>query len=515
MYIIGLPIRESFRELSSMDIPEYLGSVSDPKAGTFRWVLNNPSFLEFLHAGHCVTLQVFGKPGCGKSVLAKYLHTVIEGLLPPTPKVRDSCRLFFACSAADERRSHPKYILGSFIDQMLLDEEMPDFIYSFYKKDCKALNMDKKAKKAFEWRFDTLLKIFVRLTEIRGRQNRRLICIVDGLDECERGAELLELLLSFARIFSKPATGLHKAIVASRLYHDLVIPAGAFLVPTIDLDRADAMDEDLRIYIRTEVTTLLEHRPGYRPHEHLIVENLEKRANKMFLLVKLLIAMLPGMTDSSQYSVKEVLRSLPDTLTEIYEKLWTGILTSHGDRAVTIVAWIVCSSRPFQIDELAIVIALERILGEDVSKFSSLRTALEEYIPADLSGDIIRLFGPLVRVIGSRVELSHLTLKEYLLDHSNPISIPKLTSISEVHYRLAEICARAMDGAVECPRRGSFESVDSVITVIGEHGPLCPEILQYAAESLEMHKAAAEGSGKLPEAKRKNLELRMYRAIEE
>jgi hypothetical protein len=43
----------------------------------------------------------------------------------------------------------------------------------------------------------------------------------------------------------------------------------------------------------------------------------------MYLLAELLLAMIPDPTSLAPYAVKKALNSLPSSVAEIYEKIWT------------------------------------------------------------------------------------------------------------------------------------------------------------------------------------------------
>jgi hypothetical protein len=140
----------------------------------------------------------------------------------------------------------------------------------------------------------------------------------------------------------------------------------------------------------------------------------------------------------------------------------------------------------------------------------SLRELLEDGIPIDLPGDLLRLYGPLISIFGTRVELCHQTVKDYFVGES------KAFDTKEAHCHIAEVCARAIDGAPDRRRNGSFESVDSTITIIGGNEITSPELLGYAARYWADHVRA--GTGEFPaettnfsDAHTSRLFLRQYR----
>lgn len=474
-----------------MGVKECLGTISNPAAESFQWVLRDSLFNQFIQGQTVMILQVTGKPGCGKSVLAKYLYE------KATASIQEAQRpklLFFACKDTDKERNTPISILGSVISQILeMEEAIPEFIFKKKGKSsediAKALEekgiIGKKVVGALdkiEWEYKDLLEIFVQLLE---RQQQPFLCILDALDECEHSPDRDRLKQTIARQFCKSTPGKHKIILTNRNYHNLRFRGS--IANTIDLDREPAMDTDIMLFIRTEVCFLVEERPAYRTYQNLIIQSLESRADKMYLLVKLLLSLLPDLTNSSLRSVRSILQSLPSTLSQIYENIWDEIMKKNGERAELIMEWLVCAFRPLTIEEFKMAIAWQELAHENVASISDglqLRGLLEELAPGDLPGDLQRLFGPLIHISDSEVQLSHQTVKEWLLRHSG-------IQTQHAHSRIGEICARTIDGAPDGMKNGSFESLDSIVTIVGGDVVVCPELLGYAARYWTKHSQEA------------------------
>jgi len=97
----------------------------------------------------------------------------------------------------------------------------------------------------------------------------------------------------------------------------------------INLDQEDNVIDDIKAYIHIGVARLVKKRRAYEAFARQIYQHLELRADRMFLLVKLLLDLILLSTDSSRRGIHTTLDSLPDTLSTIYERIWASI--GHGD----------------------------------------------------------------------------------------------------------------------------------------------------------------------------------------
>jgi hypothetical protein len=137
--------------------------------GTCEWFTNHPLFRNWQESKSSSLLWVSADPGCGKSVLAKYLA---DAVLPST-KSRTTCYFFFKDDFEDQRSV--ANALCCILRQLFMQNG--------------ALLSDKTLEK-FETDGEKLLGSFRDLWDIlisvTGDYNAgEIICILDALDECE------------------------------------------------------------------------------------------------------------------------------------------------------------------------------------------------------------------------------------------------------------------------------------------------------------------------------------------
>ena len=172
----------------------------DRVPGTCEWFLQHPRYRKWLDEQASAWLWVTADPGCGKSVLSKFLINDYKS----TKSMDTSICYFFFKDDSEENKS-ATHALCALLHQLfsqnnaLLAHAIPEF----------KRNGDKLPQL-----FDTLWRIFITATA--DRHAGRVICILDALDECAESTRL-PLIRKFAGFHSNPnATARLKFIVTSR-----------------------------------------------------------------------------------------------------------------------------------------------------------------------------------------------------------------------------------------------------------------------------------------------------------
>ncbi len=403
------------RALSSMNATQHYSEIRSPEKGTFTWIFEHDGFIKTLDKQHSGIFHIVGKPGCGKTVLSKLLFRKIEENTGPQPKYSVRRVAFFVCNARDSGRRSPSSILGSLISQILEYDE-------FLPKDLEDLLED--LLKSPQWSLEKLLALFTKsLTCTRQTlpKKSKLVIIVDALDECDPGEDRESLLDVFQSVIRACASGNSCVgfLLTSRPYPDLTFPEVE--TSTLDLNAEASMDQDLTTYIHEGVSRLVKRRPPFLAYRARIIAKLQERAEKMFLLIRLLLGMMLRLSDSSPRSIEKLLASLPSSLSQIYDQIWAEIPSTKLSRASMIFSWLLCAFRPFRVSELELVLATHDYQQasyqghENVESVSCCtigtskarawyplskenQERLAPYVSLDLVGDLGRLFSPLIHI---------------------------------------------------------------------------------------------------------------------
>jgi hypothetical protein len=173
--------------------------------GTREWFTNHSLFQKWHQESTDPLLWVSADPGCGKSVLARYLA---DDVLASTV-MRTTCYFFFKEDFEDQRSS--VIALRSLLHQ-ILHHNPATFSAEVLEK--------------FEDKGATILKSFGDLWDIlvsaTTGNKREFVCILDALDECETSEldQLVDVICKFSSHTPTGAPGL-KFPITSRPYLDI------------------------------------------------------------------------------------------------------------------------------------------------------------------------------------------------------------------------------------------------------------------------------------------------------
>jgi ankyrin repeat domain-containing protein 50 len=379
-------------------------------------------------------LWVSADPGCGKSVLARYL--VDEAL--PTTKTRTTCYFFFKDDFDDQRSS--TIALCSILRQIFIQRPVA-FSTPILRKFAED---GEHLLKSFRDLWDLLVSV---ATSNKGGE---IVCVLDVLDECEE-SERKQLITAISEFYSgrtmhPPAL---KFLVTSRPYLD--IRRGFHRLecelPTIHLrgeneDEVAKISYEIDLVIRSRVADTSSNL-GLSPEEQKVLEEeLTRVPNRTYLWVHLIFNVINDSILNTAGSIRSRVRSIPRTVDEAYDR----ILSKSRDVNLTrkLLHIVVAANRPLTLREMSVALAI----GPHHRSFDDL-----ELVPEIRFRDDVRdLCGLFVVVVDSKIYLLHQTAREFLVPLPSPaISTSPGSSNNallwksslhsgESHRTLAEIC---------------------------------------------------------------------------
>lgn len=161
--------------------------------GTCEWVTKHHNHQEWLADTSQPLLRISGGPGKGKTMLAFYITEVLQPLLDAD----DNVLLYYFCSNRDKHRNIALTILRGILHQWINLQP----------------HLAKEVKNSFEGAETTRYTIsgFVALwrtflTLLQQTTSSQVVCVLDGLDECEKES-LSQLLDAVERYLSKSGEG--------------------------------------------------------------------------------------------------------------------------------------------------------------------------------------------------------------------------------------------------------------------------------------------------------------------
>ncbi|KAL7781120.1 ankyrin repeat-containing domain protein [Trichoderma afarasin] len=418
----------------------------DRVAGTCEWFIQHHLFKDWKKSTSSRLLWVSADPGCGKSVLVKYL---VDNIILSANK-STVCYFFFK---------------DDFEDQKSITSALCCIIYQLFQQNPLLLteaivNEIEASGERFLASFSDLW--YILLTTAQNVHAGEIICILDAIDECEDhgrsrlAKELCKLYGPESRLNLKL-----KFLVTSRpfgnirqSFQPLQIPG----MPTIHL--SGESDEEMKkiaaeidIYIRARVEDIGERLKLSRNERQTLLERLIRVPNRTYLWVYLILNLIEGDINIDKAGILQATAHIPKTVDEAYDR----ILSKSYDpkEATKILHIVVAAERALSLEELGFALSIR----SDHQSYDDIDTKSE-----DRSRESIRdTCGLFVTIIHSRVYLLHQTAKEFLVRDTKSLSTGNINPNLEWKHILlphesqrilAEICifylllSSANDGAI-------------------------------------------------------------------
>ncbi|KAL4775267.1 hypothetical protein BDW60DRAFT_204532 [Aspergillus nidulans var. acristatus] len=275
------------------------------------------------------------------------------------------------------------------------------------------------------------------LIALKGRRSTssQVICVLDGLDECETESlrQLLDAVVNYLSKSGEKARPRLKLIILFQP-QPAVLESKLGQYRQIQLDTSDTeISRDVERYIFAKVAELAAEQ---NLSEELVVQlqqSLLAGADGTFLWVGFVANELQGRSWSK---IDEVLRHVPKGLGGVYQRL----LQQIGDKEalVPILQWVVLAARPLTLEELTVAAGI---------KPSGTLSATQ------VTENRLRLGGLLVKVEGDVVNLVHESAKEFFQsDQVNIKGINMFHMSQDTHRTLTQTCLAHVERGYGNPR---------------------------------------------------------------
>ncbi|KAF1926121.1 uncharacterized protein M421DRAFT_68272 [Didymella exigua CBS 183.55] len=402
----------------------YKGRIEDRVEGTCEWFLQHVHFREWLQQVSR-PLLVSADPGCGKSVLAKYL---VDRVLAESATV---CYFFFK----DQDQNTVRQALCALLHQLF--SQRPNLLkhaMSQYEQDGKGLVDSTKSL----W---TVLE-----NAVQDSQTGPIIVVLDALDECAESEfeDLMRNIEGQCRN-SQSSRGALRYLMTSRPYEQIVGRFQGLLksFPRIHIpgeEKSETISQEVNHVIKYRVECLARDEKLSTDIQADLLDELLKMEHRTYLWVYLVFDYLRSEGfKKTRKGVKSATKWLPTTVNQAYEK----ILSKSKDqpmvrRALTI---ILAANRALTLSELNVATEIE----ETTHSWHELDLEREE----DFKSRLRSWCGLFVSVYNGKVYFLHQTAREFLLaDVSLSTSVPQKVgwqhsiAMQYAHRTLAEQCVR-------------------------------------------------------------------------
>ena len=372
--------------------------------GTCEWFLQHPRYLEWLNESTSPLLWVTADPGCGKSVLSKFL---VDDYRSWMWKDTSICYFFFK-DDSDEDRSATNALCAILHQLFRQNHALLRYAVAEYK-----INKEK-----LPLLFGSLWSILKKAAA--DPNSGTIICIIDALDECAESSceKLVECLANYQSIknatnlkflvTSRPNESLKRAFIKnfSRLKQN---PTSVKLMGENDQEMEE-ISAEITLVIDKRVDDFKNQRNGYGIYDDVhdsVREQLKKIENRTYLWMSLIFPELEEKAGHAKDQLLEAIQRIPPSLDKAYER----ILEKSSDRGkARRLLHIVCGAvRPLTLIEM------NRALSIHDDGF------LAELTPSQSFAGIVRgLCGLFVSIRNEKIYLIHQTAKEFLIRENVP-----------------------------------------------------------------------------------------------
>lgn len=399
--------------------------------GTCLWFLKHPIFCSW-DRGDSRALWVSADPGCGKSVLAKFL---VDDVLSST-ETRTTCYFFFKDDFEDQRNA--TNAMSCILHQVF--KQRPGLFSEDVRGQLQA-DDPRRLIGSFPNLWHTLL-------EAAGRDGAgEILCVFDALDECEE--------ISRSQ-FTRELRSLHHSgkypnlrfLLTSRpfgkIQRGFQLPDGPGL-SVVHLggeneEEAAQISKEIDVFIKARVPSISASLRLRQHEQDFLLDELLRTPHRTYLWVYLTLQHIEGNINIDQDEIMKAISELPKSVDEAYERILRS--STDADEARKILKAIVAAARPLTVQEVNLVLAIQ----EHHRSYRDLRMIGGEDRFRHRLRDACGLF---VTVIDSKVYLLHQTAREFLVRKNLGGKPPKpdgewswkhSISITESNYLLAKSC---------------------------------------------------------------------------
>lgn len=356
--------------------------------GTCTWIKGHEVYKSWL-SSDAQLLWLSGSPGKGKTMISIYIAEELERSVKYS---QNTVLLHYFCDNRDERRNTATAILRGLIFQLLQTRpHLFTHILPSYRIQKERLFLASS--------FQSLWRIFEAM--LRDPVLDKTYCVLDGLDECEKGS-LSMILDKFKELFGtnvqNPRAFRLNLIIASR-DEPVAIPQLLLGFPRIKLD-PDAnteVNQDIDWFIEakvSELSTLREYPSRLSEHIRSI---FRERAQGTFLWVGIVAN---NLRNYSKTEVVNYLNGFPPGLDEVYARILLEIEDRRREIVAKILGWTVMAVRPLTLAELGVAIGTS-----DDPHLSQ----------TEIAKDRVSWCSNFLTITGDEVHLIHQSAKDYLL----------------------------------------------------------------------------------------------------
>jgi ankyrin repeat protein len=368
-------------------------------AKTCEWFTAHPLFQGWLKKRTSSLLWISADPGCGKSVLAKYLvdHVVSSA------GERSTCYFFFKDDFQDQKSS--ANALRAILRQLFLEKPhlLRDSILEQFRDN------DNKPMESFNELWEILTGLAV--DETAGE----IVCILDALDECQ-DSDRVQLLQAINKFYTSNEPNCRlKFLVTSRPFDHIQREFRELEKQLLTIHLSGENEEEIE-KISGEIDLVIRHRieaigrkRALEPDEtSFMLSQFTHVKNRTYLWATLTLDVIDNSLDGiTKGSIRRTISNIPRTVNQAYERILQR--STNPEKAKLVLQAVIAATRPLSLEEMAIILAIE-------GSHATCEDVMDELEPQSrFRGTVRDLCGLFVVVIDGKIYLLHQTAREFLV----------------------------------------------------------------------------------------------------
>ncbi|PIG79045.1 ankyrin repeat-containing protein [Aspergillus arachidicola] len=368
--------------------------------GTCVWFTTHPIFEAWQETRTSRMLWVSANPGCGKSVLAKYLADSVV-----TCRAGRTVGYFFFRDDFEDQRSIVK-ALCCILHQLFYHNR--DLLT---ERIIEQFEMDEGIVGSFSDLWNVLI------SAAKQKEAGEIICLLDALDECEQdGWSQLTEALQRLYIDETRNTFNLKFLITSRLYgrirhgfQPLQMPGQPLVHLSGENDEEmEKISREIDLFIQARVNTIGAQLRLTEEEQSILLKSVTRVSNRTYLWVYLTLNVIQSKMDIDKIGIVAATSDLPKTVDEAYER----ILSRSKDRrkARKLLHIVIGATRPLTLQEMNIAL----ILHERHQSYGDLDLGSQDRFQENMR-DLCGLF---ITVVEGKIYLLHQTAREFLVQEN-------------------------------------------------------------------------------------------------
>lgn len=313
-----------------------------------QWSLNHSKFLDWRQSQCSRLLWLSAGPGCGKSVLAKYLVDTREETLTVNLEPPIVCYFFFKDGDLD--RTNGAKALCAILHQLFVQASR---LYRYASDD-----FNKKGEKLLQ-DFDALWEILSAAS--KNASINKLIYVLNALDECSRNSE--KLISKIVNLFNSSMPNnqtapMVKFLVTSSEY-DIVRKFRTLTnVRLPDDEKLSLINQEINLVIDYKVKEL-RVKMGLSKSEGLGLQmKLKAVLQRIYLWLYLIFQFIEQRLEFSEHEITTITSIISQSVDEAYTKIFDK--NPNKERARRLLQIILAAIRPLSLQEINVVMVIDK-----------------------------------------------------------------------------------------------------------------------------------------------------------